>query len=185
MKHPLLIAIMLLTIMSCRKAGNDVVSTTADNGTAATAMQKSTSVPFKGSMTYTLNTTLNLPCNCGTLATVGNFDGQGTVTHMGLLRSKNKTCASPIMAGTTQIGNHIVIECASFRAANGEEIYVNINPYDLMFGPTAATAALYAEFAGGTGRFSNATGSFTGTITLHYNNPNVVTLTGIDGSINY
>jgi hypothetical protein len=184
MKNKVLLAVIaLLIIVSCRKANN--MATIDGSYVPSNSANKNHAVPFKGSMTYTLNTTLNLPCNCGTSIAVGDFDGVGNTTHMGLLKSKNKTCASPIMVGPTQIGNHITVQCGSFTTANGDDIYVNISPYDLLFGNTSATGALTAEFAGGTGRFVNATGSFTGTITLNYASPNIITLTNINGSIDY
>ncbi len=185
MKSKLVImAFALLSVAACRKSTNMVANTEVPSMTSNSAA-KGTSVPFKGAMTYTLNPNLNLPCNCGALITVGDFEGVGNVTHMGLLKSKYKTCASPIMAGSIMIGNHVVIQCGSFTAANGDEVYVNIAPYDLMFGQATATGLVNAEFNGGTGRFTNATGGFKGVITLNYNNPNVVTLTNIDGTINY
>lgn len=178
----LLVVLAVLVIVSCRKSVSNMV---ASDNTSSNSLAKNSAVPFKGNMTYTLNSSVNLSCNCGSMMTVGCFDGAGNTTHMGALSSRNKTCASPILIGTTHIGNHIVIECGSFTTANGDQIFVNISPYDLMFGNTCATGQLTAEFAGGTGRFVNATGSFTGLITLNYSNPNVVTLTNIDGSINY
>lgn len=183
MKNQLLLIVMIAVLAaSCQKSDNGMsLSQDPQSGSAL----KNNGVPFKGAMLYTQSTTLNLPCNCGAMSTVGNFDGQGNITHFGLLKSKNKTCASPIMAGSIQIGNHIVIECGSFVAANGDEIYVNIAPYDIYFGNTAASGTMSAEFAGGTGRFANATGSFTGTITVPYSNPNTVSLTNINGTINY
>jgi hypothetical protein len=185
MKNKVLLAVVaLLIIASCRKA-NNIMGTEDGSNVPTNSANKSHAVPFKGTMTYMLNNTLNLPCNCGTSFAVGDFDGSGNVTHMGLLKSKNKTCASPIMVGPTQIGNHITVQCGSFIAANGDEIYVNISPYDLLFGNTSAVGSLSAEFTGGTGRFVNATGSFTGTITLNYATPNIITLTNINGSIDY
>jgi hypothetical protein len=179
----LLAALVILVIVSCRKSVSNMIS--EGSNTPSASASKSHAVPFKGNMTYVLNPTLNLSCNCGSMINVGDFDGAGITTHMGNLTSRNKTCATPIVIGTTHIGNHIVIQCGSFTTANGDQIFVNINPYDLMFGNTCATGQLTAEFAGGTGRFVNATGSFTGLITLNYSNPNVVTLTNINGSINY
>ena len=186
MKTKLLIIVMMMAVaMSCRKGSGSALQATGSESAPTNLANKNTGRPFKGSMIFQLSTTLNLPCNCGTLATVGSFTGQGNITHMGLLQSQYKTCASPIMAGTMQIGNHIVITCGKFIAANGDEINVNIAPYDLMFGNTAASGVLTAEFNGGTGRFVNATGSFTGIITVNYAQPNTAVLSNIDGSIDY
>ena len=184
MKKYVLIAFSLLIgISACQKADHTL---TPASGNELEAMAKKTARPFKGDMTYTLDTTLGLPCNCsGSAIAVGDFSGSGNVTHMGLLASHNKTCVTPIIQNGVYVGNHIVIECGSFTAANGDDIEVAIQPYDVYFNNTSATGTMQATFIGGTGRFVNATGGFTGTITIPLNNPNIAYLTGIDGTINY
>jgi hypothetical protein len=149
------------------------------------AMAKTTGRPFKGSVLYTLDTTISLPCNCGSMSTLGSFKGVGTLTHFGLMTSKNKTCVAPILVNGNFIGYHITITCGTFTTANGDEIAVDIPTYDVFFNSTSATGTMTGNFTGGTGRFVNATGSFTGTITIPISNPAIATLTNIDGSIDY
>ncbi|MBL7681975.1 MAG: hypothetical protein JNK00_01345 [Flavipsychrobacter sp.] len=194
MKNKLLtIALIASVVAGCTKsANNNIVSpdtnkTVSDNTELPDgAASKSTARPFKGSLSYQINTSLNLPCNCGPMGTIGDFEGQGTVTHMGLLRAKNKTCVAPIIVNGNYVGNRIVAQCASFIAANGDEIYCNIPAYDLYFTANGlATGTLEAEFTGGTGRFVNATGNFSGTMTVPLSNPGVATLSNINGTIGY
>lgn len=190
----IIVAFSLVAVFaaSCNKATNNVIPT-ADNANTvenvdvqSTAMSKNSGVPFKGSLSYSINMSLNLPCNCGALATVGDFEGTGTVTHMGLLKAKNKTCVAPIIISGNYVGNQVTVQCASFVAANGDEIYCNIPSYNLMFTANGtATGTLEAEFTGGTGRFANATGSFTGTMTVPLSNPGLAVLSNINGTIKY
>ncbi|OSZ78945.1 hypothetical protein CAP35_12060 [Chitinophagaceae bacterium IBVUCB1] len=190
----LYIAAISIIAVSCskRSATNHTTSPTTetiiteDASLTTGSAGKSTSRPFKGSLTYQLNTSLGLPCNCGPLIPLGDFEGTGTVTHMGLLKAKNKTCAAPIIVNGNYVGNRITAQCASFTAANGDQIFCNIPPYDLYFtAQGVATGTLEAEFTGGTGRFANATGSFTGTMTVPLSNPNTAVLSNINGTIGY
>ncbi len=192
-KKLLIIALVAATAMGCNKAANNHgIAPSAEATLAASdvmpegAAGKSTARPFKGSLTYNLNTSLGLPCNCGSLIPLGDFEGAGTVTHMGLLKAKNKTCVAPIIVSGNYVGNRITVECASFVAANGDQIFCNIPPYDLYFtAQGVATGTLEAEFTGGTGRFVNATGSFTGTMTVPLSNTNTAVLSNINGTIGY
>ncbi len=193
MKNKLLIAACALAFAtSCNKATNTAIPTANNANTVesadlqSTAMSKSSGRPFKGSLSYSINTSLGLSCNCGAMATVGDFEGTGTVTHVGLLKAKNKTCVAPIIVSGNYVGNHVVVQCASFVAANGDEIYCNIPAYDLYFTANGvATGTLEAEFTGGTGRFAGATGSFAGTMTVPLSNPGLAVLSNINGTINY
>ena len=193
MKNKLFIAACALAFAtSCNKATNTAIPTATTTNTVenadlqSTAMSKSSGRPFKGTLSYSINTSLGLPCNCGPLATVGDFEGTGTVTHMGLLKAKNKTCVAPIIISGNYVGNQVTVQCASFVAANGDEIYCNIPSYNLMFTANGtATGTLEAEFTGGTGRFVNATGSFSGTMTVPLSNPGLAVLSNINGTINY
>lgn len=194
MKNKLLIvALMAAIAVGCNKATNNHGLTPSAEATIAEntdlpegAAGKSTARPFKGSLTYNLNTSLSLPCNCGPLIPLGDFEGTGTVTHMGLLKARNKTCIAPIIVSGNYVGNRVTAQCASFVAANGDQIFCNIPPYDLYFTQQGvATGILEAEFTGGTGRFVNATGSFTGTMTVPLSNPNTAVLSNINGTIGY
>lgn len=186
------IALAVMAVTACNKSTNKVIPTAESTNTLqsadvqSSAMAKKSGVPFKGSLSYSINMSLGLPCNCGALATVGDFEGTGTVTHMGLLKAKNKTCVAPIIVSGNYVGNQITVQCASFTAANGDEIYCNIPSYNLMFTANGtATGTLEAEFTGGTGRFAGATGSFTGTMTVPLSNPGLAVLSNINGTINY
>ncbi len=175
----LLLGIVLLA-SSCRKTEN-VVPSGASADIAATAKQ---SRPISGNMYYQFASDYDLPCDCGSNFPAGNFYGSGTMTHLGNANSKIKPCVSPIFSGTTQIGNHVAIECATFIAANGDEIWCTTRPYNLMFGATAASGTAIVDFVGGTGRFANATGTVTGLVTVPYGT-GTASFTNINGTINY
>jgi hypothetical protein len=143
-----------------------------------------TGVPFKGSILYHANTSFDLPCNCQGMYPAGTFSGSGTLTHLGLTTSNIKPCVYPMFSPEgSYIGNHVGIECASFVAANGDELYLNIHPYDILF--TAAGAVGYAtvDIIGGTGKFSSATGNFTGTVSIL--SATDAAFTNINGTISY
>ncbi|MBS1773048.1 MAG: hypothetical protein JST82_09305 [Bacteroidetes bacterium] len=187
----LLIAAAVMIIASCRKSNESPIQSVQNAGTETETPAVSTSKstkdcgkPFHGEMIYYFTNDFNLPCNCGTATPVGNLFGTGNLSHLGLSTSKIKPCSVPIMVGTNYIGDHIAVECGSFVAANGDELYCYTYPYDLMFGATAAVGTIHCDFVGGTGRFKHATGSFTGTITVSYTAP-TATLTGITGTIDY
>ncbi|MES2702051.1 MAG: hypothetical protein V4649_05400 [Bacteroidota bacterium] len=180
----------LLTLMSaavlfasCSKNDNKENGTVCGVRPTQTAAAKSAQ-PFTGQITYHFTMDYDLPCDCGSYYPAGNFYGTGNLTHLGASSSRIKPCLSPIFSGTTQIGDHVGVECASFVAANGDELYMYTHPYDLMYSGSVATGTCNVDFAGGTGRFAGATGSFTGTVTVHPAT-GMATLTDINGTINY
>ena len=194
MKNKVFIIVMAMAAMiasSCRKTSETITPSQPLRGAAVAASEPSGSMaknggkPFKGNVTLTLNNALSLPCNCGSLIDVGNFEGSGNITHMGKMSLSNKTCAAPIIVSGNHVGNRITVTCGTFTAANGDIINVNIPPYDIMFTNTAAVGTLNAEFNGGTGRFTDASGSFTATVTIAYSNPNTVLFTNINGALDY
>jgi hypothetical protein len=140
---------------------------------------------ISGSIHYTYTTAFDLPCDCGTAGTAaGNYIGSGTLTLLGLSSSKIKPCLSPIYSGTTVTGQHVGMECNTLVAANGDELYCNILPYDIMYSGMDAVGVCNVDIIGGTGRFTGATGHFAGTATVHLL-LGTADLEGISGTINY
>lgn len=181
MKNLFFVAIGTLVLFaSCKKEDNCVKPA---NTTAVENVAKKSAVPFKGSMTYAF-VEENVPCDCGEFSPVGNLHGTGDLTHLGSATSKIKPCAKMLIQNGTPIGQTIGIECGSFVAANGDEVYCHTYPYNLYFTATAAVGTINCDFVGGTGKFANATGSFTGTVTVPYGQ-GIATFTNINGTINY
>lgn len=181
MRNLLFIAFSATVIFASCKKDDACMQPATTSSTTETA--KKAGVPFKGSMTYNF-VAENVPCDCGSYFPVGNLFGTGNLTHLGNATSKIKPCAAPLMNGDVRIGDIIGVECGSFVAANGDEVYCHTYPYNLYYTATAAVGTITCDFVGGTGKFANATGSFTGTITVPYGQ-GIATFTNIDGTINY
>lgn len=115
---------------------------------------------LKGSMTFHISETYDLPCNCGQFQSAGTYSGSGNISHMGNTTSDIKPCIAPIFQGTALVGYHVGVQCGSLKAANGNYLYVNINPYDLNFTNAGAVGVVKIDIIGGTGKFKKATGKF-------------------------
>jgi hypothetical protein len=186
----LLLGFFFVFITACSKK-NDPAATAPVNNNATTTNQgnhpkfagKSDNT-ISGSIHYTFTTSFDLPCDCGTYTSAGNFYGTGILTHLGLSTSKIKPCLSPIYSGPVQIGEHVGVECNTLTAANGDELYCNILPYDVLFSGVDAVGTIDVDITGGTGIFSGATGHFSGLATVHLT-LGTADLTGINGTINY
>jgi len=173
-------------ISSCTKDESTVLKPTSSPGTATSqSTSRKAGKPFTGEINYSFNAGFNMPCDCGPYYPVGTFSGSGNLSHLGLSTSDIKPCVSPVFnSDGTQTGDHVGIECAYFVAANGDRLYCYTHPYDLVYTPTAAIGHVTVDFVGGTGRFTSATGSFTGVVTVPYGT-GTASLTNIDGIINY
>jgi len=139
---------------------------------------KKNAKPFSGSMTTHTDTTVNLSCNCGNLLDLGTSTGSGTFSHLGNTSVILKPCVS-----FTQTGLYVGAQCGTLTAANGDKLYTNINPYNLYFTGSGFNGMLHVDFAGGTGRFADATGGFDATLVVDFANNGTLTVTS--GSIVY
>lgn len=139
---------------------------------------------LRGSMAFLITDAYDLPCDCGTaLQSAGTYKGSGNITHLGKTSAYFKPCIAPIFQGTVLVGYHVGIQCGFLKAANGDKIYVDIKPYDLMFTNTGAVGNVKVKITGGTGKFKRADGRFkAGTTNDGMGN---VTLDDIKGSIDY
>jgi len=142
--------------------------------------------PFSGSMTFNLTTSSSF-CNCASLGnpmiqSQGVFQGTGQMTYFGNCTSVIEPCAGLNFVNGVPVGIHVAMECGSFVAANGDEVYCSIPPYDLPFTATGPNGTITVNFNGGTGRFTNATGGFTANLAVQ--GP-IAYLTNISGNINY
>ena len=180
MKNKLiLVACAAIMLASCSKSNDSIVPVV---NTEDLAKKGPKSRPFSGSMSYSFAPNQNLPCNCGDFFPVGTFSGSGNLSHMGKSSSLIKPCVKPIIQDGNYIGDHVGVECAFFVAANGDSLYCYTYPYDLLYTPVGAVGIAKVDFVGGTGRFANATGSFTGTVTIGASG---ATFTGLTGTIVY
>ena len=191
MKKLLTIMCAAFVLASCNKSSNEITpfntvsAEDAENGALKRGnCDNDNWQPFKGSLVYHYTESFNLPCNCGNFADAGNFFGNGKMTHLGKTTSKIKPCISLIFSGSNPIGVHVGQECGSFVAANGDELYTTVAPYDMYFNSTGGAAGtLQVTFAGGTGKFKKAKGSFTGYTTN--DGMGAVTLDVLSGKIHY
>lgn len=176
-----LLAILCLALAagSCRKAKTDAQT---NNKPDVSSVAK-TSRPFSGSMTYHFTTDFDLACTHPETIPAGNYNGSGNLSHLGATTSRFEPCIVPMFSGNAVIGLHVMHVCGSFVASNGDELYCSSRPYDLMFTNTGAVGTTTIDFAGGTGRFANASGTITGIVT-NDNFGNSV-LSNISGNISY
>jgi hypothetical protein len=183
MKNKVLIAALaLLGFASCKK--EDIQATNAEGISLQSVAKKS--VPLSGSMSYTPSQNYDMSCDCGGLSPFLTFSGTGSMTHLGNVTSSYiKPCTAPIFNENGFVGLHVGIECASpFVASNGDQLNISIAPYNVYINNTGTfTGTVSCSIAGGTGRFSNASGSFTGTLTIPPSGPS--TFSNISGNICY
>ena len=177
----LLMALATLLIASCSKESNTTIPVISENQ-ASMAKKGPQARPFTGSMTYNFAADENLPCDCGDFFPIGTYSGTGNLSHLGKTTSLIKPCVGPLLENGNLVGNHVGVECAYFLAANGDSLYCYTYPYDLYFTPVGAVGIATVDFTGGTGRFKNATGSFTGTVTV---GQTTATFTNLKGTIIY
>lgn len=110
--------------------------------------------PFTGLLTSFPSESADLDCDCGEIPPLFIY-GEGNITHLGNVSSDGVSCAIPQPWGFEVDG------CVSLVAANGDEIFTDVEPYDLVFDTECFCKAVgntSATFIGGTGRFANATG---------------------------
>ena len=183
MKNKLLLLVgVVLLFTACSKESE----LTGNKDVALSTVEKKAKKgrPLKGAMTYNITTEFDLPCDCGDQASAGNFYGTGKLSHLGKTTSQLEPCVSPILSGQQLIGLYVGTVCGSFKAANGDELYSTIRPYNLLFTSTGATAYITADIIGGTGRFAGATGSFNAKVVNNLAGT-MSTLTNINGTIFY
>ena len=122
----LLAAGATLFAASCKKSDNIVCDAKPAANTEATS--KKAGVPFTGSMVYAFGTEANLPCECGSFFPIGTLAGTGNLSHLGNATSMIKPCVAPLIQNGQQIGDHVGVECGSFVAANGDELFCHTYP---------------------------------------------------------
>ncbi len=110
--------------------------------------------PFKGTLISFPAESVDLTCDCGDVPPLF-IQGSGDISHMGHTQSDGVSCATPQPWGFSVDG------CVTLVAANGDEVFADVDPYDLLFDTTCfckATGTTFGQIIGGTGKFSNAVG---------------------------
>lgn len=118
---------------------------------------KAVTKSMNGTIVYT---TIGSPSSCGCPSSTQPgplFEGSGNISHLGLSNATVASCAI-VSPGVFDF----VESCATLVAANGDEIFLDPQPYSLVFDPLCQcfSGNSVVDVIGGTGRFSNATGSF-------------------------
>lgn len=131
-----------------------------DHPQPGSAQAKPQNVPFKGRHT-TVTERLGDPPLLQLRIT-----GYGQATHLGqgtfvALSTLNLTTAPPFTLGGT----------ATFNAANGDSFYTSFSGTATPMVDGTMAVVMTHEVTGGTGRFTNASGTFTGEATGSLTNP--------------
>ena len=132
------------------------------------------------------------PCNCNIPTTLPGplFVGSGNVSHLGLSSATVSSCVvlgppSPF-GGGAYIPQTIDVKssCATLVAANGDELYLDPQPYTLIFDPNCLCheGVSVVDVVGGTGRFANASGTLDVTISQDFS---YVVTSNWSGTISY
>lgn len=154
-----------LFLAACSKKDDPKLIISTQTKSSSSLNKKDNSKSIQGKLTYNFTPDMELSCtSCGTnYISTGSYSGKGDLTHLGTVMSATKACYTYIFNGSNVVGLHIENQCAYFKAPNGDELYLSNDPYDLYFNSTGyATGNCNFYFAGGTGKYQNATGSFTG-----------------------
>ncbi len=184
MRRKLLLgASIAILFAACSKVDTTVTPSAANFNSEASAKKDSEGKPFKGALTLTIDMENDLSCDCGNFASAGTYSGSGNLSHLGNSKAYIKPCIAPIFSGNALVGYHVGVQCGYFVAANGDIVNCDVQPYDLMFTATGGVGNVTVKFAGGTGRFKNAKGTFTGYTTN--DGMGNVTFTNINGKIDY
>jgi len=128
--------------------------TSAASSAAQTHAQGGTVLPFSGSYTFTTAATFNCPPTCPPTIFVSTGALTGTATHLGQFTGTsvdNVDIAAATSTGTLRL-----------TAANGDQLFATTaGGEDQFVPPNVSHVTLVATISGGTGRFADATGTFT------------------------
>ena len=155
MKHSIYFVLSLLfafTYFGCKNSDTDITSPGTNNISTVDRSR-----PFNGNATGIARD--DSGPGCISPWTHQEVTGTGTATHIGLYHAVTHDCylTTSTSGGLTNNGT------GTLTAANGDEINVTYSgSYTFnAWPPTSANFVLNVTIIGGTGRFQNATGSFT------------------------
>ena len=192
-----LLIIFSLVLLGCAKENKeelaqfDNTTISMDDDGSATARK---SRPFKGTVVYDFVPESELTCDCTTPGSSegGPYVGSGNITHMGNVYADNVPCF--IVTNVIPDGQggfiptqfHIPNQCGTLVAANGDELYLDVPSYNLDIDPVCFctfNGTVEVTINGGTGRFSDASGTATSVISQDI--ATSVVTTSFDGTIDY
>ncbi|NUM31135.1 MAG: hypothetical protein HUU47_02285 [Bacteroidetes bacterium] len=167
MKNKLLLVLLAaLFFASCSRTDEQVSLNNDNEGNSSELFYKKGCKNYKeikGILTYNYSSAASNSCGEGYTST-GNYTGSGKVSHLGKVTSTTVGCYGAILDESYNwIGVNILGgQETTFKMPNGDLIYLSNDPYELYFidnGVVSGEAKFY--FNGGTGKYSNAQGSFT------------------------
>lgn len=171
-KNPLLcVFASMIFLFSCKK---ETVSVNENETVSAIAKKNEANkmVPFKGTYTTTLEVLTGPPMLLQRITGVGHATHLGASTFVAL-STLNLTTAPPFNLSGTAI----------FTAANGDIFYTSFTGTATPNPDGTRTVVMNHTITGGTGRFDDASGNFTGFSIVNLSSPeNTITY---EGSISY
>jgi len=138
------------------------------NATGAGVLSNNQAVPFKGSLEGTATITPGTPPFLSV-----SIEGTGNATHLGRF-----TVEIPHVVNTT---NRTSTGTYEFTAANGDTLTAGFTGQATLTAPGVLSIVEIATITGGTGRFADATGSFT--VERLFNQVTGVTTGSFEGAI--
>ena len=159
-------------VMSCQKA---VISNAEEIASKANVSAKNTenNVPFTGDYVTTAQFPEGTPLH-------QIITGRGRATHMGESIFVADAKLTPVGPPPTPVP---FTGTATFTAANGDQFFTQFTGLSTPTGPTTSRGDINHTIIGGTGRFSNATGTLTGLALVTVGNP--TNTVSYEGWINY
>ena len=161
----LLLFIAALFFASCSKTDDPLLVNNGDDSQTGLLYKKDSegAKEIKGTLTYNYTSPSNNSCG-ENLYSTGNYTGTGNLSLLGNVTSETVGCYGVLLDESYNwIGVGIQgSQTTSFKMPNGDKIYLSNDPYNLYFidnGVVSGTAKFY--FNGGTGKYTNAQGSFT------------------------
>jgi hypothetical protein len=150
--------ILSLCVLTAACSGGPLNSPTSPTGVAAGPGQVQarggTDLPFDGSFTRHTSAVPNCPPTCPPTTLTITGTEEGTATHLGRFTAVSVDVVDAIAATSTGT--------FTFTAANGDQLFASTAGGENSFiPPNESHVTLVATVSGGTGRFADATGSFT------------------------
>ena len=162
MKNLTFIAFSVLLLAACQTSSDEMVTPGATSSIAQRSNQPRT---FHANLTGTADFT-STPTICSIEAGIGVFDYaiSGNATHLGNLIASasilhHETCSISGLLLTTTVSGDLVASNGDLISYTGEDI-IDITNFALNSGPNGPITGTWT-ITGGTGRFEDASGSFT------------------------
>lgn len=148
----------LLSVLLSACGGDGLTAPSSTSGTAglsagALGQRNATALPIRGTLRMSTTVTIDFP----TLTLYGQSVGIGEATQLG--RFTVSTSATVDLLTTEAFGPY------EFTAANGDKLFGTYTGFGVFPAPLVARITNYITITGGTGRFANATGTFTVVLT--------------------